>query len=343
MQERMAEFELVTDVRKAIAGVGKSATAATAAEYRTVYERLVMRDELPENAKSRADYYRRRAAVVLVEAEHAREALRTRDRATDGSAEHAATVVELKRIREIFQRYPPDPMRMRHSSVAPGVRWSDVSNEMASSKSKSKRVGLGALVRREGWQDMLMQHISIRHRDALAVAILTGARPSEIAQGVRLQLVGDDLHCTIRGAKIGEYRGQPERTIALAIDSVAARHLAALAESGKIVVTTHPKRFSDAVTQAGKRAFPRMRIRVSPYSLRHAIASTLKSTGAESVSEILGHRASRSKQVYGLACHGSQRTSILGVRASMPVRGTARNPSAHLSVGMSGSSAPRPG
>jgi hypothetical protein len=123
MQARMEEFELVTAVRKAIAGVGKNATAATADEYKAVYERLVRRDELPEDARSRADYYRRRAAIAFVEAIHAREALRARDKAPDGSAERSAAVAELKRIQEIFRRYPPDPERTRHASNSPGVRW----------------------------------------------------------------------------------------------------------------------------------------------------------------------------------------------------------------------------
>ncbi len=348
MQARMEEFELVTAVRKAIAGVGKNATAATADEYKAVYERLVRLDELPENAKSRADYYRRRAAIVYLEANHAREALRARDKSPDGSEERTAAVAELKRIQEIFQRYPPDPARTRHASNAPGIRWSDVASEKAPTTSKSKRNSLGALMRRSGWQDALMQHVSERHRAALAVAILTGARPAEIAQGVKIRCVGDQLRCEIKGAKIGEHRGQPIRTLALAVEGEAGRHLAALAEAGEIVVTTHPKRLSDAVTQAGRRAFPRLRSNISPYSLRHAVASVLKATvDTDDVAQVLGHRASRSQQVYGLACHGRQRTSILGVCASLPVRDTARNPAAKIGHGgfggMGGSSAPRPG
>lgn len=345
IDDRMREFELVVDVRKVVAGVGKGTTAATAAEYERIYERLVSRGELPEDARSRPDYYRRRAAIVFVEANHAREALRARDKSPDGSVERSAAVAELCRIKEVFERYPPDPTRTRHASNAPGVRWRDVASEKAPAPSRSKRTSLGALVRRNGWQNALMQHVSERHRNALAVAILTGARPAEIAQGVTIKRVGDSLHCTIRGAKLGEFRGQPTRTLALAIDSTAARHLAALAEGGEIIVSTHPKRFSDAVTQAGRRAYPRMRSNISPYSLRHAVASALKAAAinAEDVAQVLGHRATRSQQTYGRACHGRQRTAIRAVLASAPVRRTARNPSAHVAAGLSGSSAtPRP-
>lgn len=343
--ERMAEFELVIGIRKSISGVGASATPETAADYERVYERLVSLEQLPEDAKSRADFYRRRAAIVFVEANHAREALRARDKAPDGSAERSAAVAELKRIREIFERYPPDPERTRHASSALGVRWSDVADKRKPAPSRSKRVGLGALVRRDGWQDFLMQHVSGRHRDALAVAMMTGARPAEIAQGVAIKRVGDMLHCTIKGAKLGEHRGQPTRTLALAIESAAARHLAALAEAGEIVVSTHPKRFSDAVTQAGRRAFPRMRSNISPYSLRHAVTSALKAAAisSEDVAQVLGHRATRSQQTYGRACHGRQSTAIRAVAASAPVRRTARNPAACMVAGMGGSSAtPRP-
>ena len=217
MQERMKEFELVIGIRKAIAGVGASVKPETAAEYERIYNRLVTRDELPEGARSRADYYRRRAAVVFMEAAHAREALRTRDKSAEGSAERIAAVAELQRIREIFERYPPDPTRTRHATKAPGVRWCDVAAEKPPAPSRSKRASLGALVRREGWQDALMRHVSERHRAALALAILSGARPAEIAQGVKIRRVGDQLRCTINGAKINEHRGQPTRTLALAI------------------------------------------------------------------------------------------------------------------------------
>jgi integrase len=293
---------------------------------------MAARGEEPADARSRSDFYRRRAALIYIAAEQARSALRERDRAAHMSMEWVEAMAELKRIAEIFARYAPDPERAHHAQAPTGPTWSSVQEKRGGNAvaNCSKRDTVSALTRRHGWRDALFSCSTPTYRDAVAVSICTGARPAEIAQGVTvLQHAEGIISITIKGAKIGPSRGQPERTVLVRVDCDAARHLASLAEGGTATVSTNAKRLSDAVADTAKRAFPGLRARITPYSLRHVAASALKAAGVDDVAlaETLGHRATRSQQAYGRACHARRdATSIVGVSASMPVRATRRNP-----------------
>lgn len=330
MMDRAAEFLKVAGLRRKLAGVCTDISSKTASDYEKLYQRMSATNQLPEHAQSKSAYYLRRAALVYVSTLQAKAALKARDKAVHGSNEWIAAIAEIERISSIFERYPPDPERKRHASNDPGLRWQDVSRGKPRAESKSKRNGLDALIRRPGWQEALLEHISPIHRNALAVALVTGARPAEIESGVDVQITEQGLLITIKGAKLNEHRGQPTRTLLVSLETPAAKYLATVAADAAVTISTHPKRFSDAVTQAGRRAFPRMRGNISPYSLRHAVASELKASGIDSdgIAQVLGHRATRSQQAYGRACHGKQRTSILGVRASLPIRQTGSDPAA---------------
>lgn len=334
---REKEFELVAAVRSSIANVGKEASEATKAEYNRIYQRMIAKNEEPADAKSRCDFYRRRAALIFVTAGHARDALRQRDRSAYQSPEWEAAMAEIGRIGAILERYAPDPLRRHHAEGVQGICWTDVRNRLADQGIKplhqSKRGGVSALTRRRGWRDELFAVASDGYRDALAVSLCTGARPAEIAKGVEIRRHAEGLQLTIKGAKVGATRGQPTRVLLVRIDSAAARHLAGLADAGPAVVATNAKRFSDATAAAGRRAFPSLRARITPYTLRHVAASALKASGVDSVAlaEALGHRATRSQQAYGRACHGRREaTGIIGVAASAPVRQTRRDPATAL-------------
>lgn len=329
--KQQREFDLVKFVRSSIAGIGANATPETAQLYTKIAARLSARGEGPDAAKSRQDFYSRRAAIVFVEAQRAREALRMRDCSPQGSAERGRAIAELERIAEFLRRYPPDPERQRHS-ISPTVAgkgvvtWRSIAAQKPPAPRNSKRTGLGALVNREGWQDLLLASISPQYRSALALSMLTGCRPAEVARGIRLRAVGQDVHVVIPGAKVGRDRGQPSRTLVLATDNAAGKVLAELAASGEaIVIVPSAKAFGAAVAEAGRRAWPRARVRVSPYSLRHHVASQLRAANVaeEAIAACLGHRATRSQGAYGRACHGrAGGLAILDVQAAMPVRRT---------------------
>ena len=331
MTDRTEEFILVRRVREAIRGVGEQVQETTATEYRQIFERMAGSGTLPEHASSRSDYYRRRAALVYFTAVQARGVMRVRDKAAYGSTAWQAAVNELTRIDKVLGRYPPDPDRQHAENGGHCITWRDVAvcRQGEPCKRRSKRIGIGALLRREGWRDKLFEHIDPRYKDALAVAILTGARPCEIERGITIRRHQAGLEITIGGAKVGRDRGQPVRTLLVSSDCAAISHLEAMLDGDNCKVSTNAKRFSDAVAQASERAWPRMRLRVTPYTLRHAVASSLKAAHVDPVgiAEALGHRATRSAQVYGQSCHGQRSlVSIVGVCASAPVRNTRRSP-----------------
>lgn len=312
-----------------VRAAGKAAGAvreSTATEYRKLAARLAASGEGPEDAHSRPDFYRRRAALVFCAIEDGKAALTARDKATRSSDADALAAADetIARCAAVLRRYPPDGTQTQGA-----VTWSAVAASRDDRPTThSKRRGLGSLVRIDGWQGTLLQHVAEAHRPAVAVALLSGARPSEIAAGVRVEQTPDGLTLTIAGAKCSTNRGQPSRTLLVAPDSDAARLLAGLAAGGAVMVTDTPKRLSDAIAAAGRKAFPRLKERVSGYTLRHAAASSLKYSGAqpEDIAAALGHAATRSQSVYGRACHGGTRTPILGVSASAPVRHTAHPP-----------------
>lgn len=331
--DKNEDFALVIQLRKLTKNIGVGISEKTKAEYETVYQRMLRKNETPDDAGSRSAYYLRRAAMIFHCSNEASEALKQKDKQPYGTPEWEVSMAKIRELVKIFERFPPDPERKHHASGSSSYAWSDVKALKISDGWKapknSKKHGLGGLVRREGWMDLLFDSISPDYQNALAVAMLTGARPAEIQHGVKVKVTSEGMEITIAGAKLGEHRGQPERTLLIALESKAAKHLADLAKDETISIQANAKRFCDATRLAGKRAFPSLRSSVSPYTLRHAIASTLKAAGVDpdGLAQVLGHRASRSQQSYGLACHrNKQSNSILGVRASLQVKGNGRHP-----------------
>lgn len=335
--DRTEEFSLVQELRSAVSKFSHSLRESTVTEYQKIYERMLRNGTTVQDAASRSAYYRQRAALLYVSSLQAREALKQRDKSPYLSQQWESAMSECRRLAEIFRQFPPDPERVHHASEPTALRWSDVAREKKEQgwtpKCGSKKKGIGALLQKENWGDVLLSYVSDSYKAAYAVAFLTGARPAEIEQGVQVRLRPDSLEITISGAKIGEHRGQPERTLLVANDSEAARFLASLCKGDTVCVTTSAKRFCDAVRSASKRAFPKMRTVVSPYTLRHAVACGLKSSGVDvdGIAQVLGHRASRSQQAYGNACHQGT-VSILGVRATYGVKQTARNPASACQI-----------
>lgn len=331
--DRSEEFRMVTELRKMVSNIAIYIRPSTVVEYEKVYARMLRDQQTPDDATSRSGYFLRRAALMYVCANQARRALRERDKTSFGSDEWQSALTEIERLSSIFRTYPPDPERQHHALGSNGRSWQEVRNEKIAAgwkaECKSKRAGLSALLKRPNWSDSLFQAIAPNYRAAYAIARLTGARPAEIENGVAVVKTEQGLEIIIKGAKIGQQRGQPERVILVSADSIAAQYLAELTEGHKVTIQCNAKRFCDAVRKAGKKAFPRMRTSISPYSLRHAVAASLKASGidADGIAQVLGHRASRSQQVYGMCSQRSNNaTAILGVRASMPVRDTSRSP-----------------
>jgi integrase len=75
----------------------------------------------------------------------------------------------------------------------------------------------------------------------------------------------------------------------------------ALEKGGQLFVKIESaKAFSGAVRSAGRRAFPGFSQEITPYSMRHQMASDMKAADlGDEISQALGHSASDTKGSYG--------------------------------------------
>jgi integrase len=284
-------------------------------------------------------FYSYRAALLYGTAQEAAGALRARDKSEYLSNEWHAALKTLQRCKAVFDRYPPDPQRTHRISGSSSFTWSAIQTHKNqnmvgwSPAVNSKKRVLSALRKIDDWHGKLFSKVTAVHKSAAAICSLTGARPSEIARGVTVQITGtrdnQKLVITIRGTKLTAMTGQPERILKLGIDSPEARHLLELCnDSSPFIITTHPGNLTAAVIKAGKAAFPNLRMTVSPYVFRHSVAAELKASGIseELIAKTLGHQATKSQQAYGLSVHASGTHSINAVSAIMPIRLTHRHP-----------------
>lgn len=232
-------------------------------------------------------------------------------------AQLLATESKIREARAILDRYPPgtgDVLKDRErTSAYSGAKTSDRSN----GKDHLDKLP-------PDWRERVWSLTGDRDRDAVAVLALTGARPAELTKGVRVEHGRDgSLTFTIRGAKLGDDRGQKERI--LTVDKSAAersaegRHLLAQVREGhgRDVRIGDAGNFSDRVAHAGERAGLSGDQRVSAYTYRHDFAATLKSDPSLSRDEIataLGQQAERSQEAYGRS--GGGRGGGGGTRAS---------------------------
>jgi len=176
---------------------------------------------------------------------------------------------------------------------------------------------------------------------ALAILWLTGCRPAEIQQGVRMFLRGDLLVVEVAGAKCtdagGRERGQPKRHYGFNINAEAnsalmfLRALAAqnsLNGTGQFQVTHNADYLYNSIVSLGKSAFPKLRTRVSPYCFRHQVASDLKAdpdVQLEEAAKFMGHLSDYSIGKYGHAIHGRKsrgRANALAmhIQTSRPIK-----------------------
>lgn len=325
------EYLLVKKIREQISSVNLKVSEKTAQEYRQTFQKLNEKGVHFSQATSKNSFYKSRAASLFCLAEGAKTLMNARDKAGKGTPEHAEIVQKLSEISAFFDDFPAnsDPESAENQSK---ITWKDVKSDEKMT-SFSKKNGLGKLVKIENWEGKLFEKMSPKHQNALAVSLLSGCRPAEIEAGVVVKKdESGNLVLTIRGAKLSEIRGQEERVLVISSEHFAAKHLLAqLQNAPEMTVSSNSKAFSEAVRQAGKRAFPRLKVGVSPYSIRHAVASQLKASGIaqDAVAMTLGHAATASQSAYGRAHHGTGSgagLAIVGVSASRQVRDTAKPP-----------------
>lgn len=280
-------------------------SAETAAEYRRVYERLRTSGQTAlEAASTRAHWDKLRTACRYCLAEDVRAwraaSERARKRGDLASAQRRTERAWQLATALDVQFLQPDRKTWATKAAELKAAGQPVPN-------KSKRKGApppDAMLLSLLTKDRRGIALAERHAERLAMAALFSMRPAEAMKGVRLKVqdMGDHrlLTAQIKGAKVGEKRGQPLRLVGVPVKGAAAELLAArvAAAGGSWVLKT---------TAADHRSLNRMLqpLGLSWYSLRHQIGSELKeavSTGAiapEEAAAVMGHRSSLSLSYYG--------------------------------------------
>ena len=191
-----------------------------------------------------------------------------------------------------------------------------------SSPRKSKRK---TLPKGDGWQKRAWEAATAAMRPALACGWI-GARPHEIELGVALEWLqtrqGEVIQVRIRGAKVTDHSGQPERVLWISTTSPEGQALLSAIPEGatRTEVRRGAKRISLDWSQ---RIRPRLGGNPSAYSLRHQFAANLKAQGFDpiQIAKALGHLSVKSQKRYGSASQGQGGgVGLVAVDATRDVR-----------------------
>lgn len=172
---------------------------------------------------------------------------------------------------------------------------------------RSKRKDLRHLP--NDWREKLVARMP-NYLSANLVLAISGCRPSELVKGVCISVFEGSLTVEIQGSKVKENAGQPVRRLTWILTD-APKMVLQLADmvgpSGTLIVKVKDARlYSGAMSAAGKREWPRRQKKITPYSLRHQVASDWKKQGMDSIAlaMALGHAVDKTQSIYGCASQG---------------------------------------
>jgi integrase len=219
---------------------------------------------------------------------------------------------------------------------------------------KSLRNDLSALP--AGWQMKILERAQASeiYADAVAILALTGCRPEELAQGVKVRLDAEPAVIHIKGAKLGDHAGQPWRKIDIPTAKLPAHMLLCLREERDFVEVKVDS--TDALRQAlysySRELWPGS-IPISPYHFRHSMAETLRENGwpAHEIAAVLGERSAATVSHYGRKIRPKRAgrrevpevvISRGGVRTAIKVPPLPVFDASSISVGINGKPAPSP-
>ena len=163
----------------------------------------------------------------------------------------------------------------------------------------------------DNWRQEIINRMPKYKLQVITLA-LTGCRPEELKKGVKWELSNNQLIATIKGAKVKELSGQPERKLTFEISGDIAFQMAEyLGTQSEISIITvlDKSALTDAISSAGRRAFKSKSVKsVSAYSFRHQFAADGKAdcmtrpdpeAALIDLSAALGHLSSATKGFYG--------------------------------------------
>lgn len=200
------------------------------------------------------------------------------------------------------------------------VMWNDISHNKKDSASKKKTMKSVDSIK--GIFGRLKANKSTYDRYAMFLSIcsVTGCRPAEVLKGIEIKASSDEIAFKIYGAKVGENRGQSERTIHLDLtkynDNEQMNYILSQLKNNELVYKADQTLYNSLrqYLYTQHRGF-------SLYTLRHRVASDLKGLGVDefTIAAFLGHRVTESQEFYGYARSGNGGIAVNGVKCSDPI------------------------
>jgi hypothetical protein len=144
---------------------------------------------------------------------------------------------------------------------------------------------------------------------ALAVLELAGLRRAELEKGVRVKRCVEGLRLCIHGAKVNPLRGQPTRTLVIALTHPRAAWLTkaldfSCSEFATVQINKHHLNY--VITACAREAFPSLpdSLLPTPKTYRDQLSADLKKVcSALEVATVLGHLSERSQSAYAGSRH----------------------------------------
>lgn len=194
----------------------------------------------------------------------------------------------------------------------------------------------------QNWTELICATVGNRYRLACIVMAITGCRPQELANGVKVHKNGSNIIFTVIGAKVKRngkikkadkiidyYAGQEERQLTFDFDKSNPLINLLITNEPKLQKKNHSmiikfenkKSFASAVREAGKKLWPNKKKNITPIMFRHQFSSNNKGSGTmddQDLSAALGHIVTATKKKYG---HFNQKRG-----GFVPVKVLASNP-----------------
>lgn len=221
------------------------------------------------------------------------------------------------------------------------VVWGDISHNKKPSGSKKKTMNSVATIKNVFGGIKGKPELINKYGMPLAIATLTGCRPSELQKGIEITISDELIHISISGAKVGVDRGQEVRKISFKLKDYGNNEqmnyiLSKFSGTEKGIKYQCDKKDYNALRQYLHINHPGFTI----YTLRHRVASELKKEGLPEyeIAGFLGHRTVRSQENYGYARSASKGLSVAGVECSNEIKANqkpygSRQQKAGVSVG----------
>jgi len=339
MERQIYNKEQVRDaLRQAKSITQKKRSERTLTDYRRAIKQLrgstpqAFRTERASEGKaiSNSRYRVLKGAYQLTVAERlstaAQYALNALNEHDEQAPEACADVCE---IHEKLWKQKPDYSRKRYRKQL-GQAFPPRDHEVNQSK-RGKRRYLASLNKNwPKWPREIYKEMPQQHRLPIALLNLTGMRPAELKNGVRIDLdsTTDLLTVTIRGAKVNEVSGQPERKLTFSGNDIWVLTISEILNE-RLCSELHFKLGCSyqALHQSHQRAVKRAMgakwsEKISLYSYRHAFGAALKADGysKEHIALAMGHRNDRSQGYYGLASQAGNGRRLEAVEATHAVK-----------------------